>query len=306
MVIFHNYYTGIFVHYFFYYIRRIMKASRRVIPDKHGIYIPETPLQVNSLPFYIKEIGFSDKRRLVKGSKNNYSDYIILYSLTDMIYVKYNSKSLLAKNDIVFSSCNTPLTFVKKKNGDYIYIIISGTSAQFYYNYIRNSSGILHTSPLSNIIDYFLAIINLNRETELFLYQMEAGTIVHQLLLDLYKISKSILETKSKTPVQDSAIMSAIHYIEDHYNHNLTIDTICESVGFSKYYFGKRFKENTGMTLHQYVVEYRLNKSKDLMSYTNLSIAAIANSVGFNNTLTFSRQFKTKYNMTPSEYREYN
>lgn len=282
-----------------------MKPTRRVLPENYSIFVPKIPLQVSALPFYIKEIGFSDKRRLVKGSKNNYSDYLILYSLTDMIYIKHKTKSLIANNDIVFSSCNTPLHFLRKKNGDYLYIIISGTSAQFYYNYIRNSSGILHANALSNTFDYFLNLIKLNTAADDFLYQMEAGAIVHQLLLDLYKISRSILETKDKTPVQDSAIQTAIHYIEDHYNHNLTIDAICESVSFSKYYFCKLFKENTGMTLHQYVVEYRLNKSKELLSYTKLSIAAISNSVGFNNTLTFSRQFKEKFNMTPSEYREY-
>lgn len=282
-----------------------MKTTRRVLPEEHFVYTPKVSVQANALPFYIKEIGFTDKRRLVKGSQNNYSDYMFLYSLTDMVFVKYRAKVLIANNDIVLSACNTPLHFIRKKSGEYIYMIIGGTSAQFFYNYIRNSSGVFHVNTLSNTYDYVLSILNSQTSTDDFLYQMEAGAMIHQLLLDLFKISRNVLETKSKTPVQDSAIQTAVRFIEEHYNHSLTIDEVCNSVSFSKYYFCKLFKESTGMTLHQYVIEYRLNKSKELLSYTKLNIASVANSVGFNNTLTYSRQFKEKYGMTPSEYREY-
>ena len=282
-----------------------MKTTHRILPEEHFVLVPKVSVQTSALPFYIKEIGFSDKRRLVKGSQNDYSDYLILYSLTDMVFVKNRAKTMLANNDIVFSSCNTPLQFIRKKGGEYIYMIIGGTNAQFFYNYIRNSSGVLHANPLSNTYDYVLSIINTQIGKDDFLYQMETGTLIHQLLLDLYKISKNVLETKSKTPVQDSSVQTAVRFIENNYTRSLTIDEICSSVSFSKYYFCKLFKDTTGMTLHQYVIEYRLNKSKELLSYTKLSIASIASSIGFNNTLTFSRQFKEKYGMTPSEYREY-
>jgi len=283
-----------------------MKTGRRSLPESFYTHIPKVNPQVNALPFYIKEVSYSGKHLLMKGSKNNYSDYLILYSLTDMVFIKNRVKSQIAENDIIFSSCNTPLRFVRKKmGGEYLYIIIGGTNAQFFYNHIRTRSGILHINPLSNTFDYFLSIINANKDTDDFLYQMEAGAMIHMLLLDLYRISKNILKTKSTTPVQDSAVQTAIRFIENNYNHNLTIDDICGSVSFSKYYFCKLFKESTGISLHRYVNEYRLNRSKELLSYTKLNIAAIANSVGFNNTLTFSRQFKEKYGMTPSEYREF-
>ena len=48
----------------------------------------------------------------------------------------------------------------------------------------------------------------------------------------------------------------------------------------------------------------RINRAKELLSYSKLSVATIATEMGFKNTLTFIRNFKAYTNMTPSEYRQ--
>ena len=58
------------------------------------------------------------------------------------------------------------------------------------------------------------------------------------------------------------------------------------------------------MTLHQYLTEYRVTKSKEYLTYSKLPIHAVALEVGFKNTLNYSRSFKQYVKMTPSEYRE--
>ena len=59
-----------------------------------------------------------------------------------------------------------------------------------------------------------------------------------------------------------------------------------------------------GITIHQYVSEFRVNKSKELLTYSKLSINAVAASVGYKNPLTYSRAFEKSMHMTPSEYRK--
>ena len=185
--------------------------------------------------------------------------------------------------------------------------MISGTQAQHYYNMIRKSNSLFHTNQLSSILDYFLSLFEIDYTStrNALMNQREAGVLIHQLLLDLYKLSQNILAAKDLTPVQDNAVNTAIRYIQENYQSDLNIDTICNSISFSKYYFCKLFKEHTGMTVHQYVTEFRINKSKELLSYSKLSIAAVANSVGFKNTLTYTRSFEKLVHMTPSEYRKY-
>ncbi len=284
-----------------------MILPKRTLPSHHSHLSSRMDHQIESLPFYIKEAGYLNDRKFMRGNRNNYSDYLFLYSLTSMSFTKNKERNAVNPHDVVVSACNTPLTFVQPRSHiqDFIYVTIGGTHAQLFYNFIRKNNCIYHANQLSNILDHFLALLAIDYDNRPLLAQMEAGSLIHQLLLDLYKLSLNILEAKSMTPVQDTAVNTAIKFIHENYAGNLDIDTICGSVSFSKYYFCKLFKEHMGMTVHQYVTEYRINKSKELLSYSKLSIAAIAGSVGVQNARTYTRCFEKLQHMTPSQYREY-
>lgn len=286
-----------------------MKLPKRNLPSiRRGTEAVLTP-QIRSLPFYIKEAGFTNTRKFVRGTANNYSDYLLLYSQTSMMFTKHGFRYPVNPDDVIVSSCNTPLTFAQSWNRekDFLYIVISGAQAQQFYNLVRKSNSIFHTNQLSNILDCFINLLEIDYQSEkhALMNQLEAGVLIHQLFLELYKLSQNILAAKDMTPVQDNAVNTAIKYIQNNYQNDMDIDTICDSISFSKYYFCKLFKEHTGMTVHQYVTEFRINKSKELLSYSKLSIAAVANSVGYKNTLTYTRSFEKLVKMTPSEYRKY-
>lgn len=286
-----------------------MKLPKRTLPPVRMGKEAIVNQQIKILPFYVKEVGFSNSRKFVRGTANDYSDYLLLYSLTSMTFTKHGLRYPINPDDVVFSSCNTPLSFVQPWNRekDFLYIVISGAQAQQFYNMIRKNNSIFHTNQLSSVLDHFLNLFDIDYRTPktMLMNQLEAGVLIHQLLLDLYKLSQNILAAKDLTPVQDTAVNTAIKYIQENYQNDLDIDTICNSISFSKYYFCKLFKEHTGMTVHQYVTEFRINKSKELLSYSKLSIAAVGNSVGFKNALTYTRCFEKLVHMTPTEYRKY-
>ncbi len=261
--------------------------------------------QIENLPFYIKECGYSSEKKLKFGSANNYSDYLLLYSVDGVMrFTKDSSTQYITKDNVIVTSCNVPLTFTRtSKEWTFFYIIIRGSHAKFYYNMIRNKSCIFSTNRLSNIIDLFIEIYELNYND--FFDQIKSSLLIHSLLFELYNISNNVQNTKNITPVQETVINNALKYIAKNYKNDLDIDTICNEVSFSKYYFCKIFKEHMGITIHQYVNEFRVNKSKDLLTYSKLSINAIATSVGFKNTLTYSRCFERSMHMTPTDYRKY-
>lgn len=285
----------------------LMNLLKKLIPNNYVNFTNPVNSVAESFPFYIKEAGYINDHKFSRGHTNNYSDYLFLYSLTNMSFTKHGKKYAVSPHDIVVSACNTPLQFVQghRKKNDYLFLIISGKHAQQFYNIIRTNDSIFRSNQYANILDTFLSLISIDYRTNPILGQMEASTLIHQLFLNLYKISLDILAAKKALPVQDTAINTAIKYIEKNYKNDLDIDTICTNVGFSKFYFCKMFKEHTGVTLHQYVTEYRINQAKNLLSYSKLSITAVANSVGYKNVLTFTRNFERLVKMTPSEYRQY-
>ncbi|MEF9917115.1 MAG: AraC family transcriptional regulator [Lachnospiraceae bacterium] len=282
-----------------------MKIPKRLFPVEYIHKENKITAQTESLPFYIKECGYGNERKFSLGNENNYSEYLLLYSISGVVrFTKNQNTQYVHQDNIIVSACNTPLTFTRTtKDWTFFYIVICGSHAKKYYNLIRTPSCVLPASPLNHTLDYFIEAVSLNFKKEVYT-DMQASLIVHNILFELYRISYNVLKAKAIIPVQETIVNQALRYISVHYKKDLDIDTICNEVNFSKYYFCKIFKEHTGITIHQYVNEFRVNKSKELLSYSKLSINAISTNVGFKNTLTYSRAFKNSMHMTPSEYRK--
>ncbi|MFR3174168.1 MAG: helix-turn-helix transcriptional regulator, partial [Clostridium sp.] len=84
----------------------------------------------------------------------------------------------------------------------------------------------------------------------------------------------------------------------------ITIDDICDKFKINKCYFCYMFKKETGQTFINYLNNYKIEKSKNLLENTNMTLLDISLEVGFNNQSYYSTIFKKYTNMTPLEYRE--
>ena len=282
-----------------------MKIPKRIFPENYFQKTIATDKKIESLPFYIKECGYCNERKFTRGQANNFSEYLILYPISGVVrFTKNDRTQYIQPDNVIVTACNTPLTFTRtSKEWTFVYLIVSGSHAKFYYNNVRNSNSVLPCTPQQKLLDTFLEVIELNFKDKMY-DSMQASFLIHSIFLDLYNISYNIAKARQITPVHDTVVNQCLKYIANNYKNNLDIDTICAEVSFSKYYFCKIFKEHMGVTLHQYINEYRVNKSKELLTYSKLSISAVARSVGFENPLTFSRCFEKQMHMTPSEYRK--
>jgi len=92
--------------------------------------------------------------------------------------------------------------------------------------------------------------------------------------------------------------------IEADYRKNLTIEEMANECGYSASHFMRWFKENTGFSFNNYLIEYRLNRAAEELRKGKDTIINIANDVGFDNLSNFNRLFKKRFLMTPSEFRK--
>jgi AraC family transcriptional regulator len=91
----------------------------------------------------------------------------------------------------------------------------------------------------------------------------------------------------------------AVEYIQDQLNTDLTVSGIAQAVGMSPYYFIKLFKESTGQSPHQYVVEARVRKAKELLTTGKFTISEAAHHVGFVDQSHLTRHFKRLFGLPP-------
>ncbi len=99
-------------------------------------------------------------------------------------------------------------------------------------------------------------------------------------------------------------IRNAKKYIEDHYDKDISLDDVSRVVNISPYYFSKVFKEESGLNFIEYLTNIRIDKAKELLETTNLSIKEICVSCGYTDPNYFSRSFKKNVGVTPTEYKE--
>lgn len=96
----------------------------------------------------------------------------------------------------------------------------------------------------------------------------------------------------------------ALQYIEDHYCDPITIQDIADHLGINRSYLHRLFKSFTSVSIQSYLLDYRIKQACILLKNTDLSIRVIAHSVSFIDPLYFSRLFRQKMGVSPSEYRK--
>jgi AraC family transcriptional regulator len=99
------------------------------------------------------------------------------------------------------------------------------------------------------------------------------------------------------------ALEEVIDYIGDNLQKDLTLAKIAGAAHMSPYHFSRLFKESTGLAPHQYVIERRVQRAKELLGSTALPIAEIAFLCGFANQSHLNRHFKRLLGVSPGALR---
>lgn len=119
------------------------------------------------------------------------------------------------------------------------------------------------------------------------------------------KIFEACRNVKVKRDESSStAIDKAKVYIHKQYHKDISLDEVSKEVDISPYYFSKLFKEETGENFIEYLTNMRINKAKELLSKTDMSMKEICCHIGYSDPNYFSRLFKKNLGVTPTEYKE--
>ena len=85
---------------------------------------------------------------------------------------------------------------------------------------------------------------------------------------------------------------------------NIEIDDICDAIHVSKYYFCQKFKQVTGTTVMNYILNTRIASAKSMLENPALSISEVSEQCGFSSISYFCRVFKEESGMTPLQFQK--
>lgn len=98
-------------------------------------------------------------------------------------------------------------------------------------------------------------------------------------------------------------IDEALHRIRNSFDLDLRVEDLAASLGMSRSYFFRQFRQRMGMSPQAYILRFRMNTAKKLLAENKMSISDVSRQVGYEDTCTFSRLFKKHVGITPSQYR---
>lgn len=91
-------------------------------------------------------------------------------------------------------------------------------------------------------------------------------------------------------------------YIETHLYTKINLDQMAKEVGYATYYLSKRFKEETNISIKDYIKEEKIKRAKYLLTRTDISVSEVSECLAFSTPSYFCSVFKSFTGMLPSEY----
>lgn len=115
-------------------------------------------------------------------------------------------------------------------------------------------------------------------------------------------------QEKVDTDVVDTTGYSAmskniVHYLEANYQREVPLQEVADALGLNKNYICSAFKRDSGMTIGGCLTLIRIRKAAELISFSDMNMAQVAESTGFTNLSHFNRIFKKVVGMPPGQYR---
>lgn len=129
------------------------------------------------------------------------------------------------------------------------------------------------------------------------------GFYLEELSAMLKLLIIKIAEHSDKNALPSSMVENLDTYIRENIHDEISNTELGAIFGYHPFYISKVLKDKRGITLHQYVMSYRIKYAMSLLRYTERAIADIADETGFTDASYFTKMFKAQFGMTPKEYR---
>lgn len=167
------------------------------------------------------------------------------------------------------------------------------------HKFIGKIKPVVKVNAEDTLMATFTRVMQAIRENRPAVQQILAGATANLMGL-VYSARQAQPALETQNP---NAIELAIARIHNDFARSLDMKLLAQELGVSYSWFRHTFTGHTGLSPHQYLLEYRLLRARNLLAETNISVKEIAVQAGFGDEFYFSRLFRQKLNFTPSQWR---
>jgi len=231
-------------------------------------------------------------------------DYQLLYIASGKGHFYFDGKEHIIEpgNMILYRPGETQLYYYYAKEKTEVYWVhFTGCDVDTILDYYQmpTTENVFYTSTSPDYEWMYRQMIQ-----ELQLCRPNYEELLSLLLRHIFMIiNRYIQEGQTGGSQIQNEIERATHYFKEHYHEPISIEDYAESRHMSLSWFIRNFKQIVKMTPLQFITNLRITNAKSLLESTSYNITEIAQTVGYDNPLYFSRQFKKYTGVSPKEYK---
>ena len=190
---------------------------------------------------------------------------------------------------------------------EYCWITIDGSLAKEYLEECGFADGVYTRDLFGDPQEFSLLVRKLLSLSEITLANDIRRTAIAMeylaLLMDSTLSEEQQVSRRRYDYSPDVYVSHAVNFIQLNYA-KIRVNDIAKYIGINRSYLTKIFTRKIGVSPQEYLMEYRMNRGKELLTCTELSVQEIAQRVGYENPLTFSKMFKRTCGLSPRHYRQ--
>ena len=244
--------------------------------------------------FYIKN---GEGEIVIEGKKYFFekNTLIIFQSGTKYKFIVREPINIISVNfDFTQDNCHhiSPYATVQVKNNETLPL---GTEKiQFENANVLENLIVIRNFSTNGILKNMLSEISIKPP----FYREKTSLLLKNLIIDI--VRTAALSEQSNL---ENKLNKVLSYIQENYDENITNEQLAKIVNYHPYYLNRVFKKYTGVTLHKYLLDYRISMAENMLLSTEITVEKIAEQVGFNSTTCFISYFKKVKFLTPSQFR---
>lgn len=255
-------------------------------------------LHLQSFSHMYSRAGYFTSRQAVQS-------FLLVHTVSGNGKLEYNGTVChLKTNDIFWIDCRQPHTYMTEGvYWEHTDIHLGGTLASLLYReFTAEGSCVMHTENPSVFLNDIFSMLDQYLSLEMH-RNMRISHRIETLLVHLI-LEKNRSESDRFGGI--GGMETLISYMHEHFREPLTLDQLSDFCGISKYHLSRQFKKSTGLPPNEYLIRLRLENARTLLINTDLTVSKIAEMSGFENEAYFSRIFRSRFDVSPKQYRRQN
>lgn len=258
------------------------------------------PLRINNCGYYRVYKSPIIKTEHPEGR----NDYQLLYIAHGKGHFFFNGKeTIVTKGNMILFRPGEPQVYYyySVDKTEVYWVHFTGSEVERYLDHyeLPNDKNVFFTGISPDyqwLYNQIIQELQLKREN----YEELLRILLRYVLL---MINRFIKEDHTQGSDTFNEIERATHYFNENYNKDISIKQYAEEHLMSKNWFINCFKKIMKITPMQYILQLRISTAKNLLESSNKNISEIADAIGYDNPLYFSRLFTKYVGVSPKEYR---